>query len=118
MNELNSFDSKFIVSILEKNTIYKFRISDIVNIWMLALTKTDQLFINPDNPKNPYTNIGFSKSALYSIYFKLLDTGFSIPTFITSHIKYNLDIKMFTIRNYPELKEDGNINIYARRYLL
>ena len=107
MNELNSFDSKFIVSILEKNTIYKFRISDIVNIWMLALTKTDQLFINPDNPKNPYTNIGFSKSALYSIYFKLLDTGFSIPTFITSHIKYNLDIKMFTIRNYPELKEEA-----------
>ena len=45
MNELESFDNKFIVSILEKNTIYKFRVSDIVNIWMLSLTKTDQLFI-------------------------------------------------------------------------
>ena len=66
-----------------------------------------QLFINPDNPKNPYTNIEFSKSALYSIYFKLLETGFSIPTLITSHVKYNLDIKMFTIRNYPELKEEA-----------
>ena len=107
MNELESFKNKFVVSILEKNTIYKFRISDIVNIWMLSLTKTDQLFINPDNPKNPYTNIEFSKSALYSVYFKLLETGFSIPTLITSHIKYNLDIKMFTIRNYPELKEEA-----------
>ena len=44
MNELESFKDKFVVSILEKNTIYKFRVSDIVNIWMLSLTKTDQLF--------------------------------------------------------------------------
>ena len=39
MNELDSFKDKFLVSILEKNTIYKFRISDIVNIWMPIFIK-------------------------------------------------------------------------------
>ena len=105
MNELTDFKDKFIVSVLEQKTIYKFRISDIVNLWYLALTKTDQLFVAPLKVKNPYTNMEFSKSALYNIYFKLLESGFIIPNLITSHVKYNLDIKMFTIRNYPELKE-------------
>ena len=105
MNELTNFKDKFIVSVLEQKTIYKFRISDIVNLWYLALTKTEQLFVVPLNVKNPYTNMEFSKSALYNIYFKLLESGFIIPNLITSYVKYNLDIKMFTIRNYPELKE-------------
>lgn len=105
MNELTDFKDKYLVSILEKKTIYKFRISDIVNLWYLALTKTDQLFVAPLKVKNPYTNMEFSKSALYNIYFKLLESGFIIPNLITSHVTYNLDIKMFTIRNYPELKE-------------
>ena len=105
MNKLSDFKNKFVISILEKNTIYKFRISDIVNLWVLALTHTDQLFVDPINLKNPYTNIEFSKSALYNIYFKLINCGFIVPNLITSHIKYNLDTKMFTIRNYPELKE-------------
>ena len=105
MNKLTIFNEKFLISVLEKNTIYKFRLSDIVNLWMLSLKKTDQLFVVPMNVKNPYTNIEFSKSSLYNIYLKLLNTGFIIPNLITSHIKYELDIKMFTIRNYPELKE-------------
>ncbi len=105
MNNLTTYNDKFLISILEKNTIYKFRLSDIVNFWMLSLKKTDQLFVVPMKVKNPYTNIEFSKSTLYNIYLKLLDTGFIIPSLITSHIQYELDIKMFTIRNYPELKE-------------
>jgi len=105
MNDLTTYNDKFLISILEKNTIYKFRLSDIVNLWMLSLKKTDQLFVVPMKVKNPYTNIEFSKSTLYNIYLKILDTGFIIPSLITSHIQYELDIKMFTIRNYPELKE-------------
>ena len=105
MNKLDSYNKKFIVSIKEKNTIYKFRISDIINLWVLALTNVEQLFVKPLEMKNPYTNIEFSKASLYNIYFRMLETGFIIPNLISSHVKYGLDIKMFTIRNYPELKE-------------
>ena len=107
LNDINKFKNKYTITILENKTLYKFRISDIVNLWVLALKNTEQLFVKPLDVKNPYTNIEFSKTALYNIYIKLLDAGFIIPNVIASHIHYELDIKMFCIRNYPELKENA-----------
>lgn len=107
LNKISDFDDKFVITILENSTIYKFRISDIVNLWVLALQNCEQLFVKPIELKNPYTNINFSKCALYNIYIKLLDTGFIVPNVITSHIKHELDINMFCIRNYPQLKENA-----------
>ena len=52
MNKLENYKKKFIVSIKEKNTIYKFRISDIINLWVLALTNVEQLFVKPLEIKN------------------------------------------------------------------
>ena len=110
LTSLDDFDEKYVISILEGKTIYKFRISDIVNLWMLSLTHTDGLFVSPVCVKNPYTNLEFSKTSLYNIFLKLLHTGFIIPSLITSFIHYNLDIYMFKIRNYPELKELSILN--------
>jgi hypothetical protein len=110
LTSLDDFNEKYLISLLEGKSIYKFRISDIVNLWMLALTHTCVLFVKPVCVKNPYTNLEFSKSSLYNIFLKLVHTGFIIPPLIISFIKYNLDIDMFTIRNYPELKELSILN--------
>ena len=110
LTSLDDFNGKYIISLLEKKSIYKFRISDIVNLWMLALTHVWGLFVKPLCVKNPYTNLEFSKSSLYNIFFKLVHTGFIIPPLIISFVKCNLDIDMFTIRNYPELKELSILN--------
>ena len=99
LNNIDNFHEKFVVTILENNTIYKFRISDIVNLWVLALKNCEQLFVKPIELKNPYTNITFSKCALYNIYIKLLDTGFIVPNVIT-FVRHDFDIKMFSIRNF------------------
>ena len=55
----------------------------------------------------PIRILTFSKSALYIIYIKLLDTGFIVPNVITSHVRHDFDIKMFSIRNFPQLKENA-----------
>ena len=110
LTSLDNFNGKYIISLLEKKSIYKFRISDIVNLWMLALTHVCGLFVKSLCVKNPYTNLEFSKSSLYNIFFKLVHTGFIIPPLIISFVKCNLDIDMFTIKNYPELKELSILN--------
>ena len=110
LTSLDDFNEKYVISLLEGKTIYKFRISDIVNLWVLSLTHTDGLFVRPVCVKNPYTNLEFSKTSLYNIFFKLLYTGFIIPPLITSFIRYHLDIHTFKIRNYPELKELSILN--------
>ena len=107
LNNIDDFHEKFVVTILENNTIYKFRISDIVNLWVLSLQNCEQLFVKPIELKNPYTNIIFSKCAMYNIYIKLIDTGFIVPNVITSHVRHEMDIKMFSIRNFPQLKENA-----------
>ena len=118
MTPLTKFNNKFIISVLENKTIYTYRISDIVNLWMLAITASENLFVTPVKIKNPYTNIDFSKATLYNIYFKLLDTGFIIPSLINSFVKYDMDIKMFSIKNYTELKEIAILNFVKEGSIL
>ena len=47
LTSLDDFNEKYVISLLEGKTIYKFRISDIVNLWVLSLTHTDGLFVRP-----------------------------------------------------------------------
>ena len=49
------------------NTIYNFRLSDLINIINNNLSNSPDFFVEPKEICNPYTNIPFSKSQLYSI---------------------------------------------------
>ena len=77
LNNIDDFHEKFVVTILENNTIYKFRISDIVNLWVLSLQNCEQLFVKPIELKNPYTNIICDEEAriknIDKKYFQLYD---------------------------------------------
>ncbi len=116
LNELKSFKNKHKITILENNTRYKFRLSDIVNYWVESLTSSQGLFSRPIIIKNPYTNLELSIHNLYNIYFKLLDTGFTIPVIITLFFLSNMNIDTFAYKYYHLLKENSIKNFINSNY--
>ena len=105
LNDLDSFKDKHKITILENNTRYRFRLSNIINYWTESLTNSNGLFTKPIDLKNPYTNLKISTHNLYNIYFKLLNTGFDLPLSIKAFFVYNMDIEDFSFKYYPMLKE-------------
>ena len=78
-NPLSSFKPNMLINIIEDNTLYKFRISDIINIINKSLSYAPTFFAEPYEIKNPYTNKPFSLCNLYNIYFTLKDTRYNMP---------------------------------------
>ena len=71
MNRLSKLPSKIVISLYDDptRTIYKFRLSDLVNIIENSLGNTNNFFSDTIFPKNPYTNVEFTTAQLYTIYF-------------------------------------------------
>lgn len=105
LNKLSTFKDKYKITLLENNTRYSYRLSDLINYWTESLKQRQGLFSKPTHIKNPYTNLTFSNNNIYNIYFKLLETGFTIPVIITSLFKSDMNIKNFLHDYYPLLKE-------------
>tara|TARA_B100000902_G_scaffold52822_1_gene59555 strand:- start:6263 stop:7441 length:1179 start_codon:yes stop_codon:yes gene_type:complete len=106
LNKLDSFKTKYKIKLLENNTIYTFRLSDLVNYWIESLKNSQGLFSKPLILKNPHTNLEISHHNLYNIYFKLLYTQFNIPISITNFFYSNMSIKTFSYDYYHMLKND------------
>jgi len=120
LNSLNSFKDVHKVQFLQNKTIYEFRITDIVNLWMKSLLNHMNLRPAPCLPKNPYTNITFSKAELIHFYNSFKSTSFAIPPLIEKFYRLNLDIEAFLIECYPELIDktvDGYISDSADQML-
>lgn len=80
--------------------IYMFSYSELLKIWNTSLTKHDELINMMALPKNPYTNIEFTKSELFYIYNKFIDYGILIPNIITCNYKCFFNIhKTYLIFN-------------------
>ena len=106
LNKLDSFKDKYKIKILENNTIYNFRLSDLVNYWTESLKNSQGLFSKPLILKNPHTNLEISYHNLYNIYFKLLYTQFNIPTLISNFFYSNMSIQTFSYDYYHTLKNN------------
>ena len=103
---LDNYTEKHKIIILENNTRYTFRLTDLVNYWTVSLTNNEGLFSKPVHLKNPHTNIIISNNNLYNIYFKLLGSTFNIPLWIMFFFKCNMDIRDFQYIYYSFLKEN------------
>ncbi len=122
LNPLEEIDDKFKISIMENNTVYHFRITDLLNIVKRALSNYDDIcIINPIPVKNPYTNLPLSKSNLYNIFFKTMNTGFLMPILFHKYFLCNFELKQFSIENDTYLMNlaindyvstSGNYEIY------
>tara|TARA_B100000925_G_scaffold162389_1_gene121885 strand:- start:11457 stop:12803 length:1347 start_codon:yes stop_codon:yes gene_type:complete len=93
------------MELFSNNTIYYFRLSDIINMWVSCLIKCENMFCCPIKMKNPYTNIEFTDTNLHNIYQCLLCSQYQIPKWITLFFEAGFNINTFSYNNYTLLKE-------------
>ena len=103
-NDLTIIKDNQKIELFSNDTIYYFRLSDIISIWVGCLTKCENMFCSPIKMKNPYTNIEFSNHNLYNIYLSLLYSHFHIPKWITLFFEAEFDLERFAYDNYALLK--------------
>jgi hypothetical protein len=103
--DLDDLPRHKVVAILSNNTIYKFRISDIINIWSESLVHREGLFASPQNPKNPHTNTPFKIHNLYNLYLAICDSRFHIPLPIGAIFKSLFVLYKFKQKYFPLLRE-------------
>lgn len=107
MNSLSSLNPSILIDLYDSSTktIYKFRISDIISIINNSLSHAPEFFSDPQHIKNPYTNIPFSKSQLYNIYFTIKDSTYIMPNLFHLYFLSNFDIKLFGKKNEYAIRD-------------
>jgi len=111
-NPLTEFPKNQIISIIENNNIFNFRLTDLLTMWKKALEHSDGLFADPLMLTNPYTGNAFKKNNLYNIYFALLETTFHIPPLLSHFFLLEFDICEFYIVHYSLLHDIAIKNYY------
>ena len=80
-------------------------VRDLIHIITNSITHCYDFFSEPTEPKNPYTNIPFTKADLYNMYFCMKKSSHIISPFITSFFMSNLDIDLFSLNNEAAIRE-------------
>lgn len=105
LNKLSYFSSSQKICIMQKKTIYTFRLTDLLNIWEKALTASQATTPCPKNPMNPYTNIKFTVADLTNIFLKTCNSTLNIPIIISIYWKCFFNINKFRFEAYSYLKD-------------
>ena len=111
LNDLTKVKEHLKITLLQGNTKYVFSLTDLINIINTALTYNSGYFCTPQNIKNPYTNLNFSRSNLYNIYFKLKNSTFIMPILYHRYFLCNFDLIIFSVFNENLIKEATIENI-------
>ena len=99
------------ISLLENNIIYKFRISDLINIINKSLSNSPNFFAEPYQIKNPYTNLPFSNANLYNIYFKIRQTDYIMPLLFHLYFISNFNLTDFKNNNECYIRDKAIDNV-------
>ena len=110
LNSLDILPNNEKMMLLENNTLYNFKLRDLISCWKLALLNSQGLFPKPLKVKNPYTNLHIKTHNLYNIYFNCLNMYVNLPTCITIFFKCNMNIGKYQSHYYTTLKEVAIIN--------
>lgn len=89
----------FVLPLLHAGKKYLFTKSDLTNIVETALTHSPFIYAEPLPIKNPYNNLVFDKSHLYTIYFFMKHRMFTLPTIFHQYFLYNFHLKLFRDNN-------------------
>jgi hypothetical protein len=87
--------TKSIIEIYQGNRVYLFTIYDVVNLVNANLSHSPFFFSDPLPVKNPYTNIPFTKSDLYNLYYFVKYSDHDMPLLMQLFFESNLDISRF-----------------------
>lgn len=106
-NELSIYPENQKIILLQNNTKYNFRLTDLINIIKENLFHSQGLFSLPLYPRNPYTNIKFTQTHITNIYIKLLNLKFDIPIIIKLFMICNFNVKILSYQYFGILKENA-----------
>jgi len=97
--KFSDLNTSILITLLENNIIYKFRLSDLINIINKSLINSPDFFASPHEIRNPYTNLPFSLSNLYNIYFKLKKSNLIMPILFDLYFRSNFNLDKFKNEN-------------------
>ena len=101
MNPLENLPERLVMDIFDdaSRTIYKFRISDLMSIAKTALCNSPDFFADPQEIRNPYTNVPFTHAQLYTIYLRIRQTTFDMPILFSQYYRAGFDMRLFCEAN-------------------
>jgi hypothetical protein len=106
LNPLSETNPKYLIDIMHDYKKYTIKLFDLANIIFNSLTKSDEhFFSSPLVIKNPYTNIKFSVSNLYIIYFCMQKRGLPIHPLFTLFMQENFNLALFSLKHEGLIKE-------------
>jgi len=113
-NKLNTLPNSIKITMFDKknNTVYNFRISDLIKIIENALTYAPYFFAEPFMPKNPYNNIQFTKNQLYMIYLKYKQSSYKSSVLFDLFVESKFDLHTFKNVNECILRNKILKNFY------
>lgn len=104
---------KHVFCVVENGGKYLFSLTDLVNIFKMALLNMEFFVISPNSVKNPYTNNSFNKSTLLNMYFFLKNNLICIPDYIEKFFKCNFNIRLF-LRLHKSWLQDNALENYVK----
>ena len=93
------------VVVFQVNSFFVFRVSELINLFIMSLTNNYEFFMEPKKIKNPYNNIPFNLSTLYYIYFSIKNSTFIMPEIIHAFFMCNFDLFAFKKNKEMMLRE-------------
>lgn len=103
--ELSDYKPHLVLDLIEHNTVYSFYIHDLLNMWNVALGQRMYIIEAPIPLKNPYTNVEFSRTNLFNIYYKALLNGIRRPPRVDMHFQCCFSIKLMLASYGTQLRE-------------
>ena len=110
---LNPIDPLKAFTIVQNGGKYLFTVPDILNLTMAALMNAQDFFAEPRFPKNPYTNVKFTKTDMYNIYFRVVESRFITPPLFTECFLCHFELDNFLIDNETKLR-----NLSIKNYVM
>ena len=110
-NDLNDCPNNLKVTLYEQTRLYTFKIFDILHIIKSSLVNYQELFLVPSLPKNPYTNLAFSYSNMYNIFYHCQYHHIAIPKVFRYFYYSDFQLDKF-IRDYEPIVRETVILSY------
>ena len=108
-NDISNFSNTSLINIYidESRIIYTIRISDMIQIINTSLTYAPDFFAEPYKIKNPWTNVEFTHTELYNIYFNIKYSNFIMPQFFHQFYLNEFNLVEFSYKNEVLLREEA-----------
>ena len=100
------------IKIYHEGSLYLFTKYDLFRIINNSLINSPYYFAEPLIIRNPYNNVPFSKSILYTIYFRLIDNPLKFPVLFHNFVWLDFDLHLFRAENECLIREQ-----YFREYI-